>query len=299
MEAITSAVLAVMHRWGWSADCSIVIGNEMYCDTPRAIKQMSAFFTKGAIPVHKAAVHSSDKLVALFERNCSGRNVLFLLEPCTNPKSKVFDWSVAESLRAIANELVIVADTTWTPEFNPLQYGADAVVMSLTKHHSISQCILGAVIGSLAKNVIDYRRMIGAHVSPANCKIVAANMVGMSERIDQAHRTAAAVAQGMKLLPNIKEVRFPTDPTHTSYELASKYRLRPTAIAFLVSIPCGVEQWLRSRKGIEYATSFGGREARLDPWPRQAGGNDYWCRLSLGYRSEVDAVLGALHHTSQ
>ena len=142
MQAISTIMHVVMSSWGWEKDACIVLGDEMYCDTPRAAFLQWEHGTR----VYKVTIEDNDKVINLFEEKLKNQKVLFLIEPCTNPNGNIFDFSIVPKLRQLCKKLILVADITWTPEFNPLKLGADAIALSLTKHHSGSSCIMGAVI---------------------------------------------------------------------------------------------------------------------------------------------------------
>ena len=304
MHAINTAITAIMSNWGWSSDVCIVIGDEMYGDTPRSAYFHSDVYTGGAMRVHKVSVQDNDKVKTLFQTKCRNKKVLFLLEPCTNPNGFLFDFSLVTELKKLCKELLIVADNTWTPDMNVLEMGADAIALSLTKHHSGSSCIMGAVItnkNNIAKNVNELLRKGGSHVSPYDCSILMEKISSMEERVSRASAVALKVAEELERRPWVEKVMFPLLKSHPSFELGEIYGIRPTVMNILMDVPFGkvgkekTEQWLRSREGIYFATSYGGKECRIDPWIKRCPKtNKFWVRLSIGYESTVDQIMKAL-----
>lgn len=300
MHAINSVINVIMSGWGWSNDICIVIGDEMYCDTPRSAKHHSNFYTGGALRVHKVSVQDNEMVINLFTRECAGKRVLFLIEPCTNPNGHLFDFNIVGQLRALCKEMILVADNTWTPEMNVLEMGADAIAISLTKHHSGSNCIMGAVItreNGIGDEVNDFLRLGGCHVSPYDSYILLKMMNNMEERIAKGHSIALEVAKILERKPWVHKVMFPCLPSHPSFELGEIYGIRPTIINILMEIPVereDVENWLKNRRGIEYATSYGSKQTRIDPWfKRFKKTSKYWIRLAIGYESSVNEIISA------
>ena len=302
MHAINTTITAVCAKWGWSNDVCIVIGDEMYGDTPRSAYFHSDVYTGGAMRVHKVTVQDSDKVKSLFQSRCNNKKVLFLLEPCTNPNGYLFDFNIVNELRRQCKELIIVADNTWTPDLNALEMGADVIAISLTKHHSGSSCIMGAVItnggNGIVKNVNELLRKGGSHVSPHDCSILIKQQSSMEERISRASDVALSVAKELEKKPWVGKVMFPLLRSHPSFELGEIYGIRPTVMNILMDVPTGkagkekTERWLQSRKGVFYATSYGGKECRIDPWiKRCTETSKFWVRLSIGYESTFDKVM--------
>ena len=80
MHAINTTIVAIMSIWGWSNETCIVIGDEMYGDTPRSAYFHSDVYTGGAMRVHKVSVQDNEKVRTLFENKCRNKKVLFLLK---------------------------------------------------------------------------------------------------------------------------------------------------------------------------------------------------------------------------
>ena len=301
MHAINSTIDVIMSKWGWDRNVCIVIGDEMYCDTPRSAKYHSNFYTGGSMRVHKVSVQNSDKVIDLFSRECIGKRVLFLMEPCTNPNGHLFDFNIVGKLRTLCKQMVLVADNTWTPEMNVLDMGADAIAISLTKHHSGSNCIMGAVItrgNGICNEVSDHLRLSGCHISPYNCYILLQMMISMEERISKAHSTALKVAVELEKRPWVQRVMFPSLRSHPSFELGEIYGIRPTVMNILMEIPVdrkNVDEWIKARKDIYFSTSYGSKQTRIDPWyKRHNKTSKYWIRLAIGYESRMEDIIASL-----
>ena len=301
MNALSSTVNVIMSRWGWSNDTCIIYGDEMYCDTPRLVKYHSKFYTGNGLRTYKVTVQNSENVKELFRRECRNRRVLFIIEPCTNPNGNLFDFNIVKDLRDLCKQMVLVADTTWTPDMQVLDMGADVIAISLTKHHSGSTCILGAVISrdsGIAEEVNDYNRISGFHISPYDCRKLLEMIDTMDERIEKASKTAIIVGKELEKKPWVDKVMLPTLESHPSFELGEIYGIRPTVFNILMEIPLErnkVEEWLRNRVGIEFATSYGNKNTRIDPWFKHYKKTSwYWVRLSIGYESNAREIIDSL-----
>ena len=91
---------------------------------------------------------------------------------------------------------------------------------------------------------------------------------------------------------------LPTLESHPSFELGQIYGIRPTVFNILMEIPLErnkVEEWLRARSGIEFATSYGNKNTRIDPWFKHYKKTSwYWVRLSIGYESNAQEIVDSL-----
>ena len=85
-------------------------------------------------------------------------------------------------------------------------------------------------------------------------------------------------------------------------KLAKEYNMRPTVFNVLMNIPGSrrkVEKWLASRPNIRFATSYGGKECRIDPWyKREPETSNYWIRLSVGYETNFKDIIKDLEDFS-
>ena len=113
-----------------------------------------------------------------------------------------------------------------------------------------------------------------------------------------AHNTAIKVAKELIKKKWVVKVNFPLLKSHNSNRLAVEYNMKPTVMNILMEIPGSrrdVEKWIKSRKNLTYATSYGGKDSRIDPWyKRIEGTSNYWIRISIGYESSCEDVIESL-----
>lgn len=304
MQAISSVMNVVMSNWGWSSNSCMVLGDEMYCDTPRAALHHSKFYTGNNMFIHRVKIDDNDKLLNLFRYKLRDNNVLLMIEACSNPNGDLFDFSIIKELKKLCKSLIVIVDITWTPELNALELGADAIALSLTKHHSGSSCIMGAIISrrnpGIAEEVNQWFRLTGGHISPYDSSKLLSMLSSFTERIDSAFNEAIKLANLLESKSWVSEVNYPLLKSHKSYNLATKYNIRPTVLHVLVDIPGSkreVDRLLKSRKYLRWATSYGGHESRIDPWYKSISGTTkYWVRLSVGYKSRAEDIINDIEN---
>lgn len=155
---------------------SIVIGNELYCDSPKVAKYLTE---KG---FYKSTI--------LFS-NIKDTDTIQLihLETCSNPSGHVLDYNALSELKKKHN-CIISLDNTWLSgaSFNPIEkYGdlVDIVVESMSKYISNGKCIGGMCIAKkdYESKLFSHIRMYGIHVSPQVCNIVCETLKTVDERM--------------------------------------------------------------------------------------------------------------------
>ena len=266
----------------------VVIGSELYSDTPRIVRHLQGHPPQ--FEFHRIDVTDPVGVESLF-RDLKRQTVILFLETCTNPSGDVFDFSLVPQIRKRCRKLYFIADNTWitSSAFNPFDHAADLVVLSTSKHYSAGTCIGGAVIGDgkLIRKVSTEARVMGQHVSPLHAQRIIDAMPTLDQRASRAAELADLIAHDLQQHPAIIEVKYVGLPQHRSHELAKKYfRHGPSVLSFLVGLEKpDAEEWMANNGDvIPYETSFGGPHSKLDPWPkadRQERGT--WCRLAIGY----------------
>jgi len=271
---------------------NIIYSDELYCDTPRFIKYFNQIY--GVSSIDKFNVLEPEELEKKFEaRYRNGINVLFL-EFCSNPNGNILDMSIISKLRKLSKKFYLVIDNTWTTDVivNPFHHGADVVVSSMSKHYSGGGCIGGFVIAKdtdFSKNLANYLKISGKHISLPYCEIFLENMPKMAGRIRNAYARTLEIAKALDRKEKegkIKKVSYPLLDSHPSKALAIKYfqKCGPSVLTFVVPLEKKkAVEWMRSFKTIKYKTSFGSNETKFDPWPRRIDGSKTQCRLSVGY----------------
>ncbi len=159
---------------------------------------------------------------------------LLYLESPTNPTLEIVDIT---ELSRIAHEhgLYVVIDNTFASPYlqNPIAFGADGVIHSMTKYiggHSneIGGCIVlkddGPTIKGkpLSQRVREYQRILGGVMSPDTAWQMNQSIKTLPLRMAAHCQNALAVAQFLNGHPAVSGVIYPGLPSHPQHELAKK-----------------------------------------------------------------------------
>jgi O-succinylhomoserine sulfhydrylase len=126
-----------------------------------------------------------------------------------------------------AGAIVVVDNVFATPLLQqPLQFGADVVVYSCTKHIDGQGRVLGgAVLGTrkwVTETLQPFVRNTGPAMSPFNAWVLLKGLETLAVRVDASCRAAAAIADFLATRPEVTRVWFPTRADHPQQALALK-----------------------------------------------------------------------------
>ena len=129
------------------------------------------------------------------------------------------------SLVASAGGKLVVDNVLATPMLQrPLEFGADIVVYSATKHiDGQGRALAGAILGPKSyykDNLQPLLRHTGPACSPFNAWIMLKGLETMDIRVERHCRNAQAVAEFLETQPGVKRVVYPGLKSHPQYELA-------------------------------------------------------------------------------
>lgn len=152
---------------------------------------------------------------------------LYYLESPTNPTLEVVD--IPEIVKiAKSNKITTIVDNTFSSPINqnPLTWGADLVMHSLTKYISgHSDVVAGAIIGN--REMVDKihgetYKLFGSVLSPADAYLLIRGIKTLSVRMYFHNQNAQKLAEFFFHHPKIKKVNYPGLPTHPTYHIANK-----------------------------------------------------------------------------
>jgi O-succinylhomoserine sulfhydrylase len=153
------------------------------------------------------------------------KTALVLLETPSNPMLDIVDLSAVCDLAHAAGAIVVVDNVFATPLLQrPLEFGADVVVYSATKHMDGQGRVLGgAVLGR--KQWIDevyqpFFRNTGPTMSPFNAWVILKGLETMGIRVAAQSANALAVAEFLATSPKISRAIYPALESHPQHELA-------------------------------------------------------------------------------
>jgi O-succinylhomoserine sulfhydrylase len=232
--------------------------------------------------------------------------VLFLETPA-NPTLEVIDLRAVAEIAHKAGARLIVDNVFATPILQrPMEYGADIVVYSATKHIDGQGRCLGGVILSDEKFVKDhlqiFLRNTGPSMSPFNAWVLGKALESLDLRVRAMCEHAAAIADMLAREKNVTRVIYPGRPDHPQHALArAQMGLGGSIVTFEVAGgKAGAFAVERALKLVDISNNLGDAKSlithpsttthfRLTPEARaELGVTDGMLRLSVGLEDPAD-----------
>ncbi len=147
------------------------------------------------------------------------------IETPSNPGLEIIDIARVSELAHAAGALVIIDNVFATPILQrPMEFGADIVVYSATKHiDGQGRCLGGAVLGSeeYCDDILKpFMRHTGPSLSPFNAWVLLKGLETLELRVMQHCRNAAEIAGFLEGQGGLAKVLYPGLPSHPQHELA-------------------------------------------------------------------------------
>ncbi len=152
---------------------------------------------------------------------------VFFAETPTNPTLELVDIAGISQLARDVGARVVIDNVFATPLLQkPLEFGADVVVYSATKHiDGQGRCLGGVVLSSkewVDEFLADFFRHTGPSLSPFNAWTFLKGLETLPLRVAQQTRSAAALADRLAELPGIARVLYPGRDDHPDAALARR-----------------------------------------------------------------------------
>lgn len=155
-----------------------------------------------------------------------GAKAVFFETP-SNPGLEIIDLAAVSELAHAAGALVVVDNIFASPILQkPMEFGADVVVYSATKHiDGQGRTLGGAVLGT--SEFIDgplqqFLRHTGPSLSPFNAWVFVKGLETMRLRVEAMSRSAEELATRLSQHAALERVCYPTLESHPQAELARK-----------------------------------------------------------------------------
>jgi cystathionine beta-lyase/cystathionine gamma-synthase len=296
---------------------NVVILDEMYSDTPRLCR-------KFAVRRHNTVVKvldplDSEGIITTFN-TCKNDSNILLIESCTNPRGKIFDPELLKQIKVIAPNTMIIVDNTWLSHivYNPLTISSvDFVVLSLTKYYSAATVIGGAIISNFNAlvtfdDLVEWTKYFGYHMSPYTANVIFNNISSdcenpnnnkMKERLTSSfNKTCAIMNYVEKNCPDLVDIKYPLNPNHPSYNIATKYfntNSGPSVITFhtFASVK-KVKSILNKLTIIKPITSYGHPFTTLCNYISSSRYDDKQVaklRIAIGYEDDLEKIIEGIN----
>jgi len=153
------------------------------------------------------------------------KTALVLLETPSNPMLDMVDLRSVADLAHAAGAIVVVDNVFATPLLQrPLEFGADVVVYSATKHMDGQGRVLGGAVLSSQQWITDvfqpFFRNTGPTLSPFNAWVILKGLETMALRVNAQSAGAEIIAKFLATSPKISRSIYPTLESHPQHALA-------------------------------------------------------------------------------
>lgn len=242
------------------------------------------------------------------EKLVSPRTKCLYVETPTNPTLYLVDLRKAAAF-AKKHGLVSIVDNTFaTPMLqNPIEFGFDLVVHSVTKGLSGHSDLLGGVVAGSSKYTSGVRKMVSAFggvMDPEVAYLLMRGIKTLGVRLERQCETAMRLAKFLEKHPKISRVHYPGLKSHPSHELA-KRQMRGFGSMLAFDLKGGIAAAHRFANRVKLfvlAASLGGVESliilpiygshfRMNPGElKRAGVEPGTVRVSIGLEDAEDLM---------
>jgi methionine-gamma-lyase len=234
---------------------------------------------------------------------------LVFVETPGNPTLCISDLEAISEIAQKYNAKLVVDNTFMSPALqNPIAFGADIVMHSLTKFLNGHADVVGGVV--VVKDEQTYQQFrktlnqTGGVIDPFNAFLVHRGLKTLALRMQRHSENAHKIAEWLEKHPLVKIVRFPGLKSHPDFQLALIQHKAPGGM-ITFEVEGGLEAGkiiMNSVKLWQLAVSLGGVESLIQhpasmthfsmgKEAREAAGiTDGLVRLSVGIENAVDLI---------
>lgn len=233
---------------------------------------------------------------------------MIFIETPTNPTMEVTDLSAIAKLAKSEKIFSVVDNTFATPYLQqPLKFGIDIVLHSLTKYLNGHSDMIGGIVVTndtkIAELLRYFQKTTGGVLSPFDAWLCLRGTKTLPIRMEQHGKNAMALANWLTKQKKVKKVHYPGLPTHPQHKLATRQmRNFGGMISFELENLTAVKKFLKHLKLCLLAESLGGVEtlishpatmthASIPPEQRKKIGiTDGLVRISVGLEDITDLI---------
>jgi O-succinylhomoserine sulfhydrylase len=238
----------------------------------------------------------------------SGARAVFLESP-SNPALEIIDIAAVSELAHKAGAAVVVDNVFATPILQrPMEFGADIVCYSATKHiDGQGRTLGGAVLGTrkyVLESLAPFLRHTGPALSPFNAWVLLKGLETLDLRLERQQAGALQVARHLARHQKVPRTLYPGLDSHPQYALAQKQMSGPgTVVSFAVGDgKASAFRFLNALRLVAISNNLGDSKSlvthpattthsRVAPDQRAALGiSDALVRVSVGLEDTADIV---------
>ena len=192
------------------------------------------------LPRYGITTHLIDGIDLLqWEKNITNKTKCIFLESPSNPTMEIIDIKSVTKIAHQHNALVIVDNILASPVLQkPMEFGADIVVYSGTKHIDGQGRSIGGAILSSKQHHEEYLkpfiRHTGPTLSPFNAWVLLKGLETLKYRMDQHCHNAFKVANYLSQHPKVEKTIYPGLKDHPQFALAKKQMLQGGSIVTFI-----------------------------------------------------------------
>ncbi|MFN3604965.1 MAG: trans-sulfuration enzyme family protein [Leptonema sp. (in: bacteria)] len=258
MSACTIPFLAILEKGD-----HIVITSDMYLKTFDFLRKI---LVKFGIECSVVFPNAEQIIQAIRPQT----KVVFTEFP-TNPFYHIVDLGEISRYLKEKSILFFVDSTLASPyNCNPILYGADLVIHSLTKYFSGNNDLIGGVVAgkkSIIEKIREFNGYLGA-ILPAEISFnILRSIKTMPLRVSHQNQKTLEIAEFLEKHPKIKKVYYPFLESSPYYELSKKY-LKGGGCLLTIELYGNLETlktFCNSLKIFKIGPSFASAESLIDP----------------------------------
>jgi methionine-gamma-lyase len=247
--------------------------------------------------------------IELVERALRSETRMLFIETPANPTMAITDIEACAELAGARDILLVVDNSFCSPLLqNPLDFGANVVIHSLTKSLNGHSDVMGGMIitrsKSLLKRIRDSLRRLGGTIDPHQSWLVLRGIRTLSLRLACSQANAGRLARYLENHPKVAWVRYPGLRSHAQHALASR-QMKGYGSMLCFGLKGGLSAGRRAIDAVRLCTravSLGGVESLIQHPASmthagvpagdriRAGITDDLIRLSVGCEAAEDLI---------
>ncbi|MCW5907824.1 MAG: cystathionine gamma-synthase [Chitinophagales bacterium] len=281
----------------------VITGDDLYGGSYRMFTKI---FEPYGIKFHFINMHDVNNI----SKYVNEKTKLVWIETPTNPTMQIVDIEACSKI-AKQHKLLLAVDNTFASPYlqNPLDFGADIVMHSVTKYlGGHSDVVMGALImndDKLHEQLYFILNSCGANPGPMDCFLVLRGIKTLHLRMERHCYNGQKIAEFLKTHPRIEKIYWPGFEDHPNHHIAKKQMRGFGGMISIVLKDASLEETFRiasSFNVFSLAESLGGVESLINhpvtmthasipkPERERVGVVDNLLRLSVGVEDVDDLI---------